>query len=237
MQRVMTRLLALMLLSIGSTATVQAQTWNLANDFSSTNGGSSRWSYGYYTSGLKPSSFTAFSTYELRDGDTLATWYRGSNNVDPNIQKNVTTSAYLHPGSGITFNPGEVTFGPFLGPTVARWTAIQGGVFNISAMFQWVQTQNLAPNAYVYVGTQQFSNAQQLFFERVTETGVSWSSARPVTLAANEWIDFVVWGAEHENKTTQVQATITAVPEPGAFVLVVTGLLGLGAATRRRRRA
>jgi hypothetical protein len=230
MQRVMTRLLALMLLSIGSTATVQAQTWNLANDFSSTNGGSSRWSYGYYTSGLSPSSFTAFSTYELRDGDTLATWYRGSNNVDPNIQKNVTTSAYLHPGSGITFNPGEVTFGPLGGPTVARWTAIEGGVFNISAMFKWVQTQNAAPNAYVYGNTQQW-------FSQVTETGVSWSSAGPVTLAANESIDFVVWGGGHENKTTQVQATITAVPEPGAFVLVVTGLLGLGAATRRRRRA
>jgi len=230
MQRMMTRLLALMLLSIGSTATVQAQTWNLASDFSNTNGGTSPWSYGFYTAGLSPSSFTAFSTYELRDGNRLATWYRGSNNVDPNIQKNVTTSAYLQPGTGITFNPGEVTFGPFLGPTVARWTAIQGGVFNISAMFQTVQTQNLAPNAYVY------GNTQQWFSQTVTSTGVSWSSAGPVTLAANEWIDFVVWGNNHENKTTQVQATITAVPEPGAFVLLVTGLLGLGAAARRRQR-
>jgi hypothetical protein len=229
MQRMMTRLLALMLLSIGSTATVQAQTWNLANDFSDTNGGTSPWSYGYYTSGLSPASFQAFSTYALRDEGRLATWYRGSP-VDPNIQKNVTTSAYSQPGTGITFNPGEVTFGPLGGPTVARWTAIEGGVFNISAMFKWVQTKNAAPNAYVY------GNTQQWFSQTVTETGVSWSSAGPVTLAANESIDFVVWGGGHENKTTQVQATITAVPEPGAFVLVVTGLLGLGAAARRRQR-
>jgi hypothetical protein len=230
MQRVMTRLLALMLLSIGSAATVQAQTWNLASNFSNTNGGSNRWSYGFYTAGLSPSSFSAFSTYQLRDDNRLATWYQGGN-VDPNIQKNVTTSAYLQPGTDITFNPGEVTFGPFRGPTVARWTAVEGGVFNISAMFQTVQTRNGAPNAYVY------GNTQELFFQTVTPTGVSWSSAGPVTLAANEWIDFVVWGNDQNNKTTQVQATITAVPEPGAFVLVLTGLLGLGAAARRRQRA
>lgn len=119
MQRVMTKLTALMLLSTGSTATVQAQPWNLAGDFWNTNGGnSSRWAYGFYTSGLSPSSFSAFSTHQLRDGNRLATCYQGGN-VDPNCQKNVTTSPSLQPGTGITFTPGEVTFRPFRGPTVA----------------------------------------------------------------------------------------------------------------------
>ena len=102
-----------------------------------------------------PATFNDFDfnvgvTVDPASGQLLMGWRNGSPSlIDPNIIKNegatVTTSAF----GTITFNAGAVTFGPFLGPTVARFTAPAAGLYDVSASFKTVQVGNAAPHAYI----------------------------------------------------------------------------------------
>jgi len=208
-----------------------AAIYDLSDDFSLSSNPNGAWSYGKYTGGLDANTFTLFTIGEtiLPDGNPLDVWHgvSGDSNIDPNIIKN-NGASFTASCCGIDFNADKVTFGPFLGPTVARWTAQFDGTFDVMASFATVQSVNSSPNAYIFVDGLALDNLGPITASVFNYNGT-------FTRTAGQWIDFVVWGGNGANKTTEVSANITAVPEPSIIVLFATGLLAFGLASRKKR--
>jgi hypothetical protein len=231
---------------LGSSAS--AETFDLASDFSIINNGApnNNWSYGTYPSTLPPTTFTQFGTSVVVPvvtpaGPTvLDVWNNGSS--DPNIAKNAGPNDFIpNPPGSFDLPAGQVAFGPYLGPTVARFTAPTTGAYTISAEFQAVQSPsiNSPPAAYVYEGsTPLFTVASVPYSAAVGGTGAfATYSSGVLDLAAGTTLDFVVWGSNGNNASTEVIATVTELPEPSSIVaLCGLGAVGLLLAVRRRRR-
>jgi hypothetical protein len=63
----------------------------------------------------------------------------------------------------------------------------------------------------------------------------TWNFNDTFNLEAGEYVDFVVYGENVNNKTTQVNAMITAIPEPETYALKLAGLGLVGFMARRRK--
>ena len=209
-----------------------AAVYDLSDDFSLSSNPNGAWSYGKYTGGLDANTFTQFTIGETIpvEGSVLDVWHgvSGDTSIDPNIIKNNGASFTTLCCSGIDFNADKVTFGPFGGPTVARWTAQFDGTFDVMASFATVQSGNTSPNAYIFADGLALDDLGTLTANAFNYNGT-------FTRTAGQWIDFVVWGGNGANKTTEVSANITAVPEPSIIALFAAGLFGLGFARRRMR--
>jgi hypothetical protein len=215
-------------------------TYDLAADWSdTTNGGTNVWAYGRYASSVGAGSPATFNDFDLNvavtvapaSGQLLRAWRNGSPSlIDPNIIKNegstVTTSAF----SIITFNADAVTFGPFLGPAVARFTAPAAGLYDVSASFKTVQVGNTAPHAYISL------DGATPLDRGVLSASLTTYMSSALSLAVGDTVDFIVWGADSANKTTEVSASLTtdvaATPEPASVFLLGSGLAAVAA--RRR---
>jgi hypothetical protein len=202
--------------------------YDLGDDWSIGSQPSGAWQYGNYDNGLG-GNFTQFGVsgnggvVGVDDLRSLEFW---SNGGDPNIIKNTGTTFTTQDLDQITFNADAVTFGPYLGPAVARWTATFAGLYAFESSFNTVQVGNTAPKAYVSVnGTQTSLGTLNAL---IAHSG-------QVSLSSGQWIDFIVWGDNSGNKTTEVSATITSVPEPAILSLLALSLLSMSAVRRRRK--
>jgi hypothetical protein len=229
-------------------------TYGLAQDFSITqNGGSNPWSYGLYGNGfgpytLTPANFQQFNTATTGAFGALNVWGLSSSadsGGDPNIEKNVTNS--VNNGCcGIYWEPQQVAFGPYLGPTVARFTVPTTGPYTVSAMFQDIQsfaaTGNTAPTGYIYEGSSQLAVVPIVTGADSSVAsgglgGFATFSSGPMELTAGTTLDFITYGANANNATTEVIADVILVPEPSSLVaLCGLGAAGMVLALRRRRR-
>jgi hypothetical protein len=188
--------------------------YDLANDFNySSDSTSNSWAYGVYTTAGNPSTFSipSATNYSTTVHTGMGFWNLSSG-TDPNIEKNLTASNIITGGtSSIEWKAGKVSFGPYTGPAVARFTAPSAGHYKITATFQTDQKRGNTgdgTNAYVYTGgtnvyTQVLSDPSSAQLgTAVTYTGAS------VLLTAGETVDFVVGGGAF---TTQVAATLTMI--------------------------
>jgi len=227
-----------MLLAFGS---ARAQTYSLADGWnSSSDVATNTWSYGTFSSGT---TFVVPSTKSNNGGSPVDFWdfppAGNSDQVDPNIEKNISTSDYTDPNSDVDFRTGTVSFGPYDGPAVAQFIVPTTGFYSISATFQTDQVRagstGDSTTAYVYVGgTDEYSqvlsdpgSAQFGLAETYTASGLA--------LTAGETVDFEVGGSSTNSKfTTEVDATLTAAPEPPAWAMML-GSVAIAAFAARRR--
>jgi alpha-tubulin suppressor-like RCC1 family protein len=192
--------------------------FDLAKDFNtSADSASNTWAYGTYSDPSTP------STFNVPSSAVYSTILNGvglwgfpppvpDEQSDPNIEKNLTSSPIV--AYGIDWLPGQVSFGPYQGPSVARFTAPGTGLYNIKAVFQTNQqrnTNNDGTTAYINVGNTNVYT-QNLDDPGTAQFGAAQSySSSNVSLNAGETVDFVVGGGAF---TTQVGATITEIIPP-----------------------
>jgi hypothetical protein len=226
------------LLALASSVALHATTFSLAGDWNaSSDSASNLWAYGTFTSDPgSPATFYVPSdvNYNTTDVPGVGIWFfantgPGDDGSDPNIEKNVTGSD-VDGAPGPDWLAGKVSFGPFLGPAVAQFTVPTTGVYDISATFQTDEVNTL-PTAYVYVGS------SNVFDQALADPGnaqfgtAAVYTGSDIALTAGETVDFEVGQGL---STTQVDATLTLVPEPSACALVGLGALVLVWRLRRK---
>ncbi len=206
-------------------------------DFSTASNPNGVWSYGTMT--MLGGAFTPFGSPTVLAGDllgqTLAVWSSGV----PWVGKAGATgwdccSSVIVAPNTLTMHPGASN--EF---AVVRYTSTTGGIFAVNASF-WGQddgANHLGPGTSTDVHV--LTNALGPFNDTVNGFGVPSmkSFSGNVTVVANGTIDFVVGvgGNNYFNDSTGLSATVTAVPEPGAAVLLLAGLATVGMVARRRR--
>jgi len=213
-----------------------AATYDAVVDFSLTNNlASNTWSYWYnastdvgdYESGL------ALNTVLLNGGCQSGTscWY------DPStlnlILQNVTGSDVTYPDS-LARND-QLAFYTRAGLELVRFTAPAASAYTISGFFEGGST---SPDQT----TEAIAVNGGLILENVAN--VPFGAVDPFSftedLAAGETVDFFVAGispGEGNTLATGFDATISSVPEPPTWAMLVVGFVGLGFAGFRSRPA
>jgi hypothetical protein len=211
--------IALALMSFSAHA---AETHNMTTEFSASSNPNDVWTYGHYgdegSGSLDKSTFQPFTLQSglpadlsgLGQCDGSSGYLEGwRDETDPNVLRNTGATTFCGGFSGITFHAGAVTFGPYRGPAVVRYTVPSAGDWQVDATFATVQDGNGPPAAYVHDGV-----SGDTTFDLVSGS----VSAFPATdgysqlltgLPAGAKIDIVVWGNDTNNKTTEVSAIIT----------------------------
>jgi hypothetical protein len=209
---------------------------SLAGDFSASTNPSGDWSYGWSTA--TGSAFNLDTTTTV--ASNLIVW-KGipANDAfgNPSILFNPTNSPISF-GADTIFNAKEVSMHP--GPAgqnaVARWTASATGMFHIATSFQG-RSSITGTTTDVHV----LLNSIALFDGSVTGFGPGSgpSFAGTISVVKGDKVDFTVGfgNGNYYFDSTQVVATISAVPEPATLTMFLLGAaLFSGAQIRRRGR-
>lgn len=208
---------------------------SIVGDFSASNNPNGNWSYGY-TSTLG-GSFSLFAASGTGCSGTLDVWTTSSgfpvvvHNSSGTTQTcsgtvSVPTNVLgMHPSSS-----GE--------DAVVRWTAAASGTYSIGGFFEGLD--------FVYPTTTDvhilLNSSTSLFSAGIASFEVPANFALSEALLAGDTIDFVVgYGndASYIGDTTGLAGNInaaSAIPEPSAWLLLGTGILGLLSGQRLRRR-
>ena len=216
--------------------------YDAAADFSVTNNPNGVWSYGYLGTVEDPSSFTQYTNVHdlsaIGPPPGIIIWDRPESFWDPGVAKNTTgsdiTSAWntLYRSQKIVIGPADNTSNP-PDASLVRWTAPAAGTYAVSAQFEKVNILGYGVNDYAL--TQGWVNSEKKY--DVHGDG-AWTGT--YTVALGDTIDFVatLWPQDPgwSNIPTQLDATITLVPEPSGLLLTVVGLFGLLAYAWRKRR-
>lgn len=194
-----------------------ASAFDLANDFSITNGNpNGPWTYGYTTS--LGSSLIAFSNTFTGSVDG---WYTSGLSGDntPSVFKNMSGSAI----NGVDPGKAGLHSGPSGEFAVARLTLSTAATYTIAGAFGVGDIGSVDLHILVN-GVSQFSQLG---------TTAAHAFDFDAALAAGDTVDFVVgYAGDYRWDTTPLNATVTPVPEPATMSIAAAGAI---MAFRRRR--
>jgi hypothetical protein len=226
---------ALVASGIGSTA-YAAPSWNAANDFNASANPTGAWSYGW-TSTLG-GAFAAFGDNPNFYG---VNWWAGGGSGA--LVFHNPTSYALELSGTVYAEPGVLVAHPGSQGELAvvRWTAQSSGSYTVNAGFYGISKSGETTTTDVHVlknGVSSFDGLVEGHWAienvRVGPTVLNFS------LNAGDHVDFVVGygsNATYYYDSTRLDATITAVPEPETYALLLAGLGLVGAIARRRKAA
>jgi len=226
--------------SLAIVGTADATTYNAVTDFSSTP--ASPWSYGYGATGT---SFTAYSSADYITNDFGTTGLDGysqsTSGTVPVILQNYSGSTVdfahtvvlptglllLHPGDSDSLD------------SIIRFTAPTTGEYAISGYFQTLDTSPtgvtlIGADSHGALGSANFLGSPAVMPDT---PGGTYDFGGDVYLQAGQWLEVGVnRDGVYTNDSTGLSLTISTVPEPAAWALMLVGFAGLGAALRASRR-
>ena len=220
-------------------AAASAQSYSIRGDYNN--------SVFQYGSGVGGASFTPYAASYAGgcfNNADFACKTDGGNSSVPAVGVNNSTGDITFAGT-VTLPNNVLLLHPGFGAgtdSILRFTAPTAGIYDVGGIFSRLDNTNGGGDG---VNVSIFANGVSLFNSSLANTprGVSSSFGNlRVTLGANQFLDFVVNngnGAPPEGTnydSTGLSGTISAVPEPASWALMIGGFGLVGFAMRRRVR-
>ena len=222
-------------LAFSATQLQAGVTYDAVNDFSLSGNPNGTWSYGSLSSftGGTFTSDTATTTNIDFSGELV--WTNGAEDFTRTaVVANTSDSiAYYYT---IQQPPDLLNLAVEGSSSVVRWTAPASGTYNVSGLFQRIDTNNaVTVNVAIVEDAASFIVPESTLSGFGDQNGFNFV----VDLQSGETLDFAAFNNGNPSyDSTGLSATITAVPEPTMLTLLVSAMLGLaGAFYLRRRRA
>jgi hypothetical protein len=207
----------------------QAAVYDATADFQTISNPGTAWSYGY-SAGTTGYSFTAF--------DAASTLANTSGWSAANYNSYGTPGAWINTSSSSLYGaaPGQLSLhaGPLAGgdSAILRFTATQTGDYNVAGQF-FAGDYRAQSGSVILSGA---TASPLAYFSDTTDS--STFAFTSLHLSAGQTLDFVVGNnGNFYNGTTPLTVTITAVPEPETYAMMLAGLCLVGAIARRKRAA
>jgi len=232
-------------LVLGLTGLVSATTYDLNADFNYNANPNGVWTFGYYQgAGVVPYDIPDPNMAEVTGVNGIRSFKEGvwaPNDYYGWVAKNTNSTDVVvnewpnqmkwYAGKTHLMTPVSVVWNEWA-CTVARFTAPSDGQYDINIDFLKASLADVAVDAHVYV------NGANVLAQRISNADVDASyDALGVNLTAGQTVDLLVIPVEGSGISnggfiiTQVDATITSVPEPATLVL-----LSLGGLLLRRKK-
>lgn len=113
---------------------------------------------------------------------------------------------------------------------ILSWQVPQTGSYTVQGTFYGMQSGN-STTARIFINTP----ANTHFSAAVSGLSTVAFNIPALNLNAGDYLRFAVdAGSSHSYDQTGITGTITLIPEPGGIIAVLTGLVGLSAARRRK---
>jgi hypothetical protein len=223
-----------LVLSLASSGRLLAQSYNDVSDFSIASNPSGTWSYGT-SSAVTGGSFTAFDESEILTNYSGAAtaWSNGGTYPDAAAIVHNETSSTITDTGFTDYVPTDTLQldGEDLVATL-RWTAPETAVYDLSSLFERVDTSAEPVDVYVIEnGTTSIFSATDITGNGTEQT----FSSTDLALTAGTTLDFDVLGEQASYDSTGVAATITVVPEPATYAMMFVGFAVLAWRLRRKR--
>lgn len=217
--------------------------WDAYNDFSIVNNPNGAWAYGYSLNNSPAFAFVPFTNggviashntwgFPVAEYGSLELWTDPSIIV-PLVSRNPTgvdmngtwgnyaaNCLNLHSGYGTVEGP----------MPVVQWTAQQTGAINVAGSFFASLNQNPTVDGYV------IHNGSIIWTGGLSPDPYTQPFLLDLNVNAGDTLAFAIGNrGSHGADLTSFNATINAVPEPASIALLSSGLIGIAAATRRKR--
>ncbi|NGZ87170.1 FxDxF family PEP-CTERM protein [Duganella aceris] len=213
---------------LAATAAQAATVYDATADFQTVSNPGTVWSYGYSAgTGYSFTAFDAASTLANTNG-----WSASNYNTlgTPGAWINTSNSSLYGAAPGqLSLHAGPVANGD---SAILRFTAVQSGDYSVVGQF-FAGDYRAQSGSVILNG--QTANPLAYFADTTDSSLFSLSS---VHLNAGQTLDFVVGNnGNFYNGTTPLTVTVTAVPEPETYAMLLAGLCLVGAIARRKRAA
>jgi hypothetical protein len=225
--------------------------WDLGRDYSTTANPNGDWTYGVYLDDSYSFPFYAWVSHQSWQGTANFQYWGnpgddlGAGAIFDNPTETLFASGdhWMRPGDVALYPAG---IGDAYAPAI-RWTASADMTVSIDALF--TGHANATTDVHILLNGDMLNGAPPAFtgthlFDGIIdgnygcpEAGIPQTGASPsqayagtIDVHAGDTIDFVVgYGSDlwYASDMTGVSAKITQVPEPGALIVLATGLLGL----------
>lgn len=214
------------LVGLVAAAGVQAQTWDLASDFSTTINPNGAWNYGKYDTGgmftanTTAGSFFGFGQGWVGDGGNGRPFV-GINNSGGPVAGSQNGQVFVHPDFGSADHP-------YAG---IQWIAPYSGTFDVTVTFFAGDTNSVSEFV---------SRDRTTFIDLRFDIDTDWTLTFTQAMSAGQFFDFFVGPngtGNPSNGTTPLDIRIAdaaAVPEPASLIALA---LGISVLAHRRKRS